>query len=122
MEKFDAVVLGAGLAGLVAAYELKKNGRRVIVVEKSGRAGGVIRSERRRDGFLLEHGPNTVLSKPEILSLVSELGLAGHMITSRGKTTRFVQFQSKLCAVPPCPGGSLISIGGFLRAMAEPFV
>ncbi|MBD0860619.1 FAD-binding dehydrogenase [Gordonia sp. zg691] len=37
MQKADAVVIGAGLAGLVATYELTKAGRRVIVVDQENR-------------------------------------------------------------------------------------
>ena len=36
----DVVVVGAGLAGLTAARELRKKGRKVIVVEARGRVGG----------------------------------------------------------------------------------
>src|SRR5437764_2912754 len=34
----DVIVVGAGLAGLVATYELAKAGRRVLVVEQENRA------------------------------------------------------------------------------------
>jgi len=36
------VVMGAGLAGLVAAYELKRQGHQVIVLEAQDRVGGRI--------------------------------------------------------------------------------
>ncbi len=37
--KFDAVVLGAGAAGLMCAIEAGKRGRRIAVLERSNRAG-----------------------------------------------------------------------------------
>src|SRR5467141_3950002 len=37
--KFDAVVLGAGAAGLLCAIEAGKRGRRVAVLERAERAG-----------------------------------------------------------------------------------
>lgn len=37
-DSFDAIVVGAGLAGLVAAAELTARGRRVVVVEQESRA------------------------------------------------------------------------------------
>ncbi len=37
-EEADVIVVGAGLAGLVATYELTKAGRRVVVVEQENRA------------------------------------------------------------------------------------
>lgn len=42
LDVFDAVIIGAGAAGLAAANELRANGRSVIVVEARGRVGGRI--------------------------------------------------------------------------------
>ncbi len=42
----DVVVLGAGIAGLVAAYELESRGHRVVVVEGSERIGGRVYTHR----------------------------------------------------------------------------
>src|SRR6202171_1501284 len=39
MRNFDAVVLGAGAAGLMCAIEAGKRGRRVAVLERAHRAG-----------------------------------------------------------------------------------
>ncbi|MGB6695884.1 MAG: FAD-dependent oxidoreductase, partial [Terracidiphilus sp.] len=37
--KFDVIVLGAGAAGLMAAMEAGRRGRRVVVLERAERAG-----------------------------------------------------------------------------------
>ncbi len=42
VHKFDAIVLGAGAAGLMCAIEAGKRGRRVAVLERAGRAGNKI--------------------------------------------------------------------------------
>ena len=39
MADFDAIVVGSGCAGSVAAYELAKAGRSVLVIERGSRAG-----------------------------------------------------------------------------------
>ena len=39
MSDFDAIVVGAGCAGSVAAYELAKAGKSVLVVERGNFAG-----------------------------------------------------------------------------------
>lgn len=49
-------VLGAGAAGLVAAYELSRLGHKVIVIEASSRAGGRVWTKRFRNGDYHELG------------------------------------------------------------------
>ena len=39
MSDFEVIVVGAGLAGSVAAYELAKLGKEVLVVERGNFAG-----------------------------------------------------------------------------------
>lgn len=51
----DAIVIGAGLAGLRAARELEAAGRHVLVLEAADAVGGRIRTER-IDGFLVDRG------------------------------------------------------------------
>ena len=44
IEQVDALVIGAGVAGLTCAYELAKNGKSVLVLENSNVVGGALRS------------------------------------------------------------------------------
>src|SRR2546425_11443155 len=39
IQKFDAIVLGSGAAGLICAIEAGKRGRRVVVLENAERIG-----------------------------------------------------------------------------------
>ena len=43
LERVDAVVVGGGVAGLVAAFELARRGLRPVVVEAGAELGGVVR-------------------------------------------------------------------------------
>ena len=71
--KADIVVVGAGLTGLVTAYYLNKAGKKVVVVEKDSRCGGVINTQT-EDGFTFESGPNSgVLSTIEAVELFDDL-------------------------------------------------
>lgn len=54
-EKFDIVVIGAGIAGLVCAQELQQAGYSVVVVEKSRGVGGRM-ATRRVSGSRADHG------------------------------------------------------------------
>lgn len=72
----DVVVVGAGLTGLTTAFYAKKQGLKVVVIEKSNQVGGVIQTIH-DNGFVFESGPNTgVLSHPEVVELFEDL--AGH--------------------------------------------
>lgn len=51
----DVVIIGAGLAGLTAAYELARNGKDVLVLEKEDEVGGRNRSFD-VDGFTVDGG------------------------------------------------------------------
>jgi protoporphyrinogen oxidase len=57
----DAVVVGAGLAGLAAARRLALAGRSVVVLEASDGVGGRVRSDR-VDGFVLDRGFQVLLA------------------------------------------------------------
>lgn len=41
--QYDVIVIGGGITGLIAAYELVKRGRSVAIFEETGQLGGVIR-------------------------------------------------------------------------------
>jgi monoamine oxidase len=56
-----AVVVGAGLAGLVAADELRHAGVEVVVLEARSRVGGRVWSERLPNGAVVEMGAEFIL-------------------------------------------------------------
>jgi protoporphyrinogen oxidase len=60
------VVLGAGLAGLAAAFELRRAGVEVTVIEKEDYAGGMATSWKRGD-YWLDHGPHRFHSRDKQL-------------------------------------------------------
>ncbi len=52
----DVVVIGAGLAGLVAARTARRAGLRTVVLEASDGVGGRTRTDRTPDGTLIDRG------------------------------------------------------------------
>jgi all-trans-retinol 13,14-reductase len=47
MNKYDVVIVGSGLGGLVSGYILSKNGYKVIIVEKNHQIGGCLQTFKR---------------------------------------------------------------------------
>lgn len=79
-------VVGAGMAGLAAAWQLEQlaPGAEVLVYEAQPRVGGVIRSEPRRGGAVaMEGGPDSLLArKPAALALIKSVGLEAAVVGS----------------------------------------
>ncbi len=103
-----AVVIGAGISGLVCAYALNKAGIDVLVLEPSPRAGGVICSER-RDGFLLELGPQSFSGTASLRALCKELGIADQFLQAPASAPRYVLIDGTLKNVPLNPVAMLAS-------------
>src|SRR5712672_2179856 len=120
-------IIGAGITGLTAAFYLKRNGVPVTVYEASGRVGGVIQSLR-KDGFLAEFGPNTLLeTSPKIAQLVRDANLQSRRLDPDPKAeARFVVRYKRPIAMPGSPLGffttELFTIGAKLAVLREPFV
>jgi oxygen-dependent protoporphyrinogen oxidase len=95
------VIVGGGIAGLSAAYDLARAGITHTLFEKMPRLGGVIET-RTQDGCLLELGPDSfITAKPEALALIKELGLEGEVIGSNDfqRTTHILK-HGKLVPLP----------------------
>jgi monoamine oxidase len=72
----DVVVVGAGLAGLVAARELRRAGRSVALLEATDRVGGRLLNEEIGDGKVVEVGGQWAgPTQTRVLALAGELGV-----------------------------------------------
>jgi oxygen-dependent protoporphyrinogen oxidase len=120
-------IVGAGVAGLTAAYRLKRRGIRVVVYEASDRVGGVILTER-REGYLAELGPTSLMAGGASLAeVLSQLGLdASRVEAQRDARKRYIVRKSKLVALPTSPSQllttRLLSNGAKLAIFGEPLV
>src|SRR5579864_6159854 len=95
------VIVGGGIAGLSAAYDLTRAGVETIVFEKQARLGGVIETCT-REGCTIDCGPDSFISaKPEALALIQELGLESQVIGSNDhQRTTYIQKKGRLVALP----------------------
>ncbi len=95
------VIVGGGISGLSAAYDLARAGIAHTLFEKQPRLGGVIET-RSQDNCLLECGPDSFLAaKPDALALIKELGLEGELIGSNDhQRTTYILKHGKLVPLP----------------------
>lgn len=85
MGTHDAIVIGAGISGTTLAYHAARAGRRVLLVEKSGRLGGCLHTARTPGGFWYELGAHTCYnSYGALLEVLEGLGL-DEELQARGK-------------------------------------
>jgi protoporphyrinogen/coproporphyrinogen III oxidase len=99
-------IVGGGIAGLSAAFFLEKARRagadlQWALFEKSSRLGGVIQTER-RDGFVIEAGPDSFLSaKPDGARLCQELGIGDQLISSNDADRKtYILVKDRLVPIP----------------------
>jgi oxygen-dependent protoporphyrinogen oxidase len=95
------VIVGGGISGLTAAYDLKRAGIECVVFEKRPRLGGVIETRHWED-CTFDNGPDSFISqKPEALALIKELGLGEDVIGSNDALrTTYILKKGRLIALP----------------------
>ncbi len=126
VNKKQIVIIGAGLTGLTLAFYLKKQGKEVLIVEKSAKTGGVIQSVK-DDVFVYEKGPNTgVVGNPEVAELFEELeGLCTFEAANPDAKRRLIWKNGKWRAIPSGLFSAittpLFSLGDKFRILGEPF-
>jgi oxygen-dependent protoporphyrinogen oxidase len=98
----SVIVIGGGMAGLVAARTLVRRGFQVTLLERSDRFGGTV-DGRTLGGFQLDSGAESFSTRSATVpALADELGLGGSIV------------------VPDAPGAWVQLPGKDLRASAQP--
>jgi oxygen-dependent protoporphyrinogen oxidase len=102
------VVVGGGIAGLVAAHECAKVGLRVTVLEATDRVGGVVRSAE-VGGLTLDVGAESYATRGgAVRSLLDDLGLAGAITTPNPEGAWLAGLPGGSAA--PLPRGGVLGI------------
>jgi oxygen-dependent protoporphyrinogen oxidase len=120
-------IIGAGITGLTAGFELQKAGIPFTIYEGSDRVGGPIQSVR-EGKYLAECGPNTILeTSPAISEMIRELGLESRRIYSDPAAhNRYVARGGRPVALPTSAlrfiRTPLFSTKAKLRLALEPFL
>ena len=97
-DETDAVIVGAGLAGLAAAAEIADAGRRVIILEQEGgdflggqawwSLGGLFMVDTPEQRRLLASVRDRVLADPRVKSLLTGIGPGPDPTGARGPALR----------------------------------
>ncbi|MBA3296822.1 MAG: protoporphyrinogen oxidase [Acidobacteria bacterium] len=107
-------VIGGGIAGLSAAYELAVRGVPFKLFEATRRLGGLIRTEH-VDGFTIEAGADSMLAqKRAAIDLCVDLGLEPRLITTQHPRTAFVLHGGRL---HPLPSPSVLGLPATWRGL-----
>lgn len=126
MSIYEYIVVGAGISGLSAAYTLHQHQAKVLVVEARPTVGGALCSEQTSDGFVLEHGTQTVSSSgSELWQHFDDLGIAQEYVISTSQRT-YVPRNGVLHPIPLSPmdflHSRLLSASGKMRMLFEPLL
>ncbi|WP_027484646.1 protoporphyrinogen oxidase [Rhodanobacter sp. OR87] len=111
-QPLHAAIIGGGITGLTAAFYLQRrledmgSAPRLALLESEPRLGGKIRTTI-RDGFLMEHGPDSfVASKKSAYQLVQDIGLENELV--RNHTGQ--AFIARGDRLYPIPAGTMMGI------------
>lgn len=74
MTRKDVIVVGGGIAGLIAALTLAQKGKDVLLIEKNDHCGGLMGSFE-REGFRFEGGARALVNAGLVKPLIKEFGL-----------------------------------------------
>ncbi len=123
----SCIVIGGGISGLCAAYWLTQENYNVIVLERDAAPGGAMKTVR-KDGYLIDTGPNSSLeTTPLFNELFHSLGIIDRRVyANENSNKRYILRNGKLHAIPMSPGAflktKLWSTKGKLRLLKEPFI
>lgn len=60
--KYDVIIVGAGISGLICAIELEKRNYKPLIIEATDRVGGRVKTDQ-TDGWPLDHGFQVLLTE-----------------------------------------------------------
>lgn len=126
-ERKQVAIIGAGITGLSAAFHLQQAGHSAVIFENSCRIGGAIQSST-KDGFLYEHGPNSLMvNDKRVENLIQKVNLGTEvLVANKAADKRFVIHEGELNTMPSSVASfltsPLFSFKAKLRLAKEPFI
>jgi monoamine oxidase len=85
LDKFDTIVIGGGISGLVATWQLRSHGINALLLEARNRFGGRILTVGRKQSFNCDLGPSWFWpGQPEMAKLLHDFKLPFYEQASEG--------------------------------------
>jgi protoporphyrinogen oxidase len=112
MNPSEIYILGAGPAGMAAAYTLTQQEQHVVVIERDSQVGGLAKSIDYQ-GFILDYGPhffNSDIAIDPVLKLWNEV-MGTEQVTFNRMTRMY--WRSRYFSYPPKPTEVLLEVGFF---------
>jgi len=113
-ERADLAVVGAGISGLAAAWEARRQGARVVVLDAAPRPGGKLQTSAFAGAALDEAADAFLARVPEAVELCAELGITSDLV-SPGVSAAHVFQNGEL---RPLPADQLLGVPTDLDAVA----
>jgi len=118
--KVDVCIVGAGFAGLAAAYKLKQAGRSVYVLEARKRVGGRVYTEVLPDGTVVNWGGTFIgAGHDRLYALAKELGCETYPSYTKGDKLMLLDGKTHRYsgAIPRVNPFALIDVGLAIEAL-----
>jgi oxygen-dependent protoporphyrinogen oxidase len=115
----EATIVGAGIAGMLAAYALDKKGYEVTLLEERGEAGGLIQTVHTEYG-MAERAAHSLLASGPVMEFCQDLGVELAEVRPDSRA-RFVVRDGRLRKFPLGVGEAVGALGraAFARAGAD---
>ena len=117
---FDAVIVGAGYAGLTAAHALHRAGKKILVLEARDRVGGRVHTKHFPDGTYVDLGAQWAgPTQEKLYQLARETGVTTFATHDEGKSQLYFKGRLKQYKglIPPLPIPALLSLNSALKKM-----
>jgi monoamine oxidase len=115
---YDIIIIGAGYAGLAAARQLKRAGKKILVIEARDRVGGRIHTQTLDDGNYIDLGGQWIgPTQYRMYALAGEYGIETFSTYDKGKSTLYANEKTKLYRgiIPPLPLFALLSLDAAIK-------